>query len=295
MALFLRLSHAFIRANHFTPVLEYAVADDSSSGATLCRVCRMFRTWVLPELYGRVVLATSDRVVRFAHSLMESQYDVPLEPTPASAVLALWIGPCSFDSHHNLTYGSSTWPITLIQQTLARLPALKTLAIINLSQFLLRHITSVIPRTVSTLYLGPVHGTIDIRHLPCATSLHLRTLTSLDTWMDDTEICALVRAPGVRVVRRLFSSGAHVKLAFEQLACVDARAPALERMEIVCYGTTRADAARVLDGMAERYEFDRERVVLVPRAAQVLERNGAVDSALALFRDWLEHEDGVLA
>lgn len=272
-------------------MFECASSGDLLAGTTLCLVCRAARTWVLPNLYTRVTLTSSSEIVRFAYAIMEDpSISFALLPTPTSCIRALWLGHTSSTTPNDLKYDSSAWPITLIHQILARCTALRALAIAQLGQRRWYRLSGVVPASVTALFLGPVHGALDVRHLPCALSLCLREFTSLDTFMVDTEICALVRAPGVRVVRRVYTSEAHVGLAFEQLACVDARAAALEKMEIVCYGETREDATLALEEMAGTHEYDRDRVVLVPRA-QILGNDGLVDGVRTLYREWLAYKD----
>ena len=271
-------------------VLELAASDSLASGATLCRVCHAVRTWMLPVLYTRVTLTTSSEIARFAYALMSRDAIIPedepwppaLTPSTASHVRALWLGPraSSPTANSDLAYDASTWPITLAHQVLARLPALRALGVGQLGQRRWHRLAGVVPTRVRALFLGPVHGALDVMHLPCARAL--REVTSLDTFMVDAEICALVRAEGVRKVRRVYSSPAHVALAFGQLECVDARAHDLQELEIVCYAGTRDEASRVLAETAANFDYDRERVVLVPR-----EHEGIADGVAALYRDWL--------
>ncbi|KAH9915921.1 uncharacterized protein BXZ73DRAFT_92540 [Epithele typhae] len=189
-------------------------------------------------------------------------------PSPASFVRALWFGPLSSSQPNDLDYDSPAWPITLIHQILACTINLTSLAVVLLGQ-----------RTWHRL------AGIDYPHLSCAPAL--RTVTSLDTFMVDAEVRALVHAPStVRAVRRVYSNVSPAELAFAQLACVDDAAPALERFEIVCYAATATGARASLDAIAEGWEFDRERVVLVGKE-QVVDSDGRTNSVAAFHADWL--------
>ncbi|TBU45975.1 hypothetical protein BD309DRAFT_670837 [Dichomitus squalens] len=214
---------------------------------------------------------------------MEGPDDVPLDPTPASLVRNLWLGPTSSIDQNDLDYGSNAWPITLIHQILTRCTALRALAVVCIGQARWYRLTGVIPASVTSLWLGPVHGELDYKHLPCAPNL--RYLTSLDTFMLDTEVRDLVLSPSIAVLRRVYSSADRVTLAFDQLECVQ-RATVLERLDIVCCGKTEEEAKGVLEETANRYEFDRDRVALVPVSSYC---DGRRDVIAVLFGDWAAH------
>ncbi len=71
-------------------------------------------------------------------------------------------------------------------------------------------------------------------------------------------------------------------LAFDQLECVE-RATVLERLDIVCFGETEKEAKSVLEETASRYEYDRNRVTLVPKSSLC---KGRRDVIAVLFKDW---------
>ncbi|KAI0685529.1 hypothetical protein C8T65DRAFT_679244 [Cerioporus squamosus] len=261
-------------------------ASHVPTASSICRVCHTARAWALPVLYETIVLPSSSKIERFAYSQMETPFDVVVDQLPIHLVRKMWFGPTSSSEENDLDYSSREWPITLMHQILTRCTALCSLAFINVGQAQLYRLTSVIPKTVSSLVLGPVHGEVDYRHLPCAPNLH--TFTSMDTFMLDTEICELVLSSTIRTIRRVYTtpSETRVALAFDQLECVY-RASVLERLEIVCYGGTKEAAAEILESVAKERDYDRTRVVLVPRAST---KNGKDDAFATLFEDWKAEE-----
>ncbi|KAI0673173.1 hypothetical protein C8Q78DRAFT_1068585 [Trametes maxima] len=209
--------------------------------------------------------------------------DTIVEPAPASIVRALWVGPTNSVEQNDLTYGSSSWPITLIHQILARCTSIHFLALVNLYQGVWYRLSGVIPPGVQSLCVGPVHGKIDWRYLTCAPAL--REFITMDTYMMDEEIQQMVLSPTIRRIRRVYSHGERVGLAFDQLECVQ-KATALEKLEIVCCAETEEQAAMVLEEMAHAYAhvFEPERVALIPKSHM---RGGRYDPIGVLFEDWL--------
>ena len=244
-------------------------------------MCRTARSWVLPLLYDDVTLSSSQAITRFAYAVANKPDNVTLTPTtPASLVRKLWIGPTSSVDQNDLPYNSSAWPIALVHQILTQCTSLRALAILCVSQMHWDRLIGVIPPLVTTLWLGPVHGQVYYPYLPCASNL--RNLTSLDTCMIDTEISHLVLSPSIHTLRRVYSSVDRVMLAFDQLECVE-RATVLERLDIVCFGDTEKEVKSVLEETASRYEYDRDRVALVPKSSLC---EGRRDVIAVLFKDW---------
>ncbi|RPD70220.1 hypothetical protein L226DRAFT_539072 [Lentinus tigrinus ALCF2SS1-7] len=217
---------------------------------------------------------------------METPFDVLVDQLPILLVRKIWFGPTSKYEENDLDYSSREWPITLMHQILTRCTSLCSLAFINVGQAQLYRLTSVIPRSVSALVLGPVHGEVDYRHLPCGPNL--RTFTSMDTFMLDNEICELVLSSTIHTIRRIYTypSEHRVALAFDQLECVY-RATVLERLEIVCYGETKEAAGKILENVAKEREYDHTRVVLVSRSST---KDGKEDAFATLFDDWTAEE-----
>ncbi|RDX45243.1 hypothetical protein OH76DRAFT_1408198 [Lentinus brumalis] len=268
-------------------VFERAAANHVPTADSICRVCHTARAWALPVLYETIVLTSSSKIERFAHSLMETPFDIVVDQVPIHLVRKIWFGPTSSFEENDLDYSSREWPITVMHQILTRCTALCSLALINVGQAQLYRLTSVIPNAVSSLTLGPVHGEVDYRHLPCAPNLH--TITSMDTFMLDNEIRDLVLSSTIRTIRRIYSTPAErrVALAFDQLECLY-RASVLERLEIVCYGDTREAAAQILESVATDRDYDHTRVVLVPKAS--LTTDGKDNTFATLFVDWQAEE-----
>ncbi|KAI8996313.1 hypothetical protein BD414DRAFT_477495 [Trametes punicea] len=211
---------------------------------------------------------------------MEDPDGTVVHPTPASVIRNLWIGPTSSVEQNDLTYSSSAWPITLIHQIIIRCTSLRALAIVNLYQGDWFRLASVLPPGLESLTLGPVHGKVDWRYLPCTRSL--REFTSMDTYMMDLELQQIVLSPGIRTVRRFYSRSDHIKLAFDQLECVE-KATTLEKLELVCCAETVRQAATILEDLAKRYKPDPERVVLVPKSHT---HESCYDPIAILFDDW---------
>ncbi|CDO77474.1 hypothetical protein BN946_scf184902.g8 [Trametes cinnabarina] len=211
---------------------------------------------------------------------MEVPDGVPVHPPPASIVRNLWVGPMSSVEQYDLAYSSSSWPITLIHQILLRCKSLRVLAIMNLYQGDWFRLASVLPAGIQSLSLGPVHGKVDWRYLPCTRAL--REFTSMDTYMMDLELQQIVTSPNIRTVRRFYSRGDHINLAFDQLECVD-KATALQTLEVVCCAETVERAASILEDMEKWYKPDPERIILVPRSHI---RNSRYDPIAVFFEDW---------
>ncbi|KAI0354221.1 hypothetical protein OH77DRAFT_518614 [Trametes cingulata] len=213
---------------------------------------------------------------------MENPDRIAIEPAPVTLVRNLWIGPTSSVEQNDLSYGSSSWPITLIHQILVRCSALRSLALVNLYQGVWYRLAGVIPSGLQSLCLGPVHGKVDWRYLPCAPNL--REFVTMDTYMMDEEIQQIVLSPSIRRIRRLYSHGDRVSLAFDQLECVE-KATALEKLEIVCCEETEEQAAAILDEVSKSYQYDPARVALIPTSHI---REGRYDPISVLFDDWLD-------
>ena len=271
-------------------MFELAAASHTPTASSLCRVCHTARAWSLPILYETIVLTSSSKIERFAYSHMETPFDIVVDQLPILHVRKMWFGPTSNFEENDLDYSSREWPITLMHQILTRCTFLCSLAFINVGQAQLYRLTSVIPKSVSALALGPVHGEVDYRHLPCGPNL--RTFTSMDTFMLDNEVCELVLSRTIRTIRRIYTypNEHRVALAFDQLECVS-RATVLERLEIVCYGATEEVAKECLESVATQREYDRKRVVLVSKAS--INGKGVEDAVATLFADWIaEAYDG---
>ncbi|KAH9940319.1 hypothetical protein B0H21DRAFT_579311 [Amylocystis lapponica] len=275
--------------NHLS-IFTHAAAGSLATAAELCLVCQESRRWMLPLLYTTVTLTSASSIVTFAYCLMESTARLTNSADsrpPASYVRHLWLGPTSSNAEHDLSYTSSAWPITLIHQILAHTRALRALALINLPQTALYRLEGVIPATVEALTLGPIHGSL---HGGWHALRGVRSLTSMDTFLADWDVAALVALPRLRVFTRLFSRPAHIAFAFDQLPCVR-RARALQHMRIVCCDETAERAGRVLEELAREHEMCADpRVELVPLSNRV---DGVTDGIGVLHRGWIDEGFGI--
>ncbi|RPD70216.1 hypothetical protein L226DRAFT_539070 [Lentinus tigrinus ALCF2SS1-7] len=177
-----------------------------------------------------------------------------------------------------------------MRQILTRCTSLCSLAAVNYCSWPLTGLTGAIPSSVSSLTLGPAHEPINFCSLPCARNL--RTLNSINTYMDDSEIYAFVTGlSALRTVRRIFTyppdSSAVVGFAFQQIGCFypsSSAKRAFERLEIVCYGKTEDEAERDMENEARQWQCDPAQVTLVPRVW--VTNNGQKDYFATLFEAW---------
>ncbi|CCL99578.1 uncharacterized protein FIBRA_01596 [Fibroporia radiculosa] len=236
---------------------------------------------MLPVLYTTVALTSSNQILAFSYSLQHS-VDLEIGETLGSYVRYLWVGPISSISEHDLSYASSAWPVTIIHQILRRCPSLRALAIVNLAQHLLYRLEGIIPASVQSIHLGPVHGHLDLPKLRC--EKQLQTITSMDTYLSDWEVHQIVTAPHVKCFRRFYSNPARISFAFDQLPCVK-EAKSLERLEILCCADTVEVATLALREHASEYSGRAdERIWLVATSSCFSTR---ADGIRALYHDWI--------
>ncbi|KAF8068786.1 hypothetical protein FPV67DRAFT_1489718 [Lyophyllum atratum] len=194
----------------------------------LLSVCKASHEWVLPVLYRFVTFWQADQISKFyaLHNAEELlgrlQY-----------IQHLWIGStprCSGD----LEYGSTSWPITILDRILNASTNLRSLYIINLSQNQWYRLEDAIPECVETLAMGPVHGPVLINHMKHKP--RIRYFTSAQTFMRDDEIQDLVLSPHLRIFRRVMTPSRAWNFSFlDQVACVS-KSDALKEMQLVFCG-----------------------------------------------------------
>lgn len=212
---------------------EYAIAS------TLGLVCRSALDFIIPELYRSVTLSSPSQIFAFQDALVRSQNNrvqqVALFPNRnlPSLVRNLWVGPKTCLSLHGLSYASSSWPIDSIHSIFSMCLGLRSVAMVNLDQSMWFRLESVIPPTVETLYLGPIHGSLSLKSMRCFSNLH--SIVSANTYMPDWEVKDIVTSPHCRRFCRFFQWSVHVEFAFKQLECM-AQAAGLEDMQIVVFG-----------------------------------------------------------
>ncbi|KDQ58453.1 hypothetical protein JAAARDRAFT_128814, partial [Jaapia argillacea MUCL 33604] len=273
-------------------------AQDYPTAVSLLLVCKEVRLWILPVLYTTVVLTSSNAIIRFFRGLMQDAGPNPTSPILAPLVRHLWMGPIGrsptpgfpkafevndgYWSSADLQLYSTSWPITMMHQILSSCTSLRSLAILNLGQNNWSHLEGVIPTTLESLWLGPIHGPLilkNFRHHP-----RLRTITSIDTYMRDDEVKDIVLSPHCRVFRRAYiRSPQAVEYAFQQLPCV-AQSSTLEEMRIELHGIAGDDAWEArLKQLEEKYLpfcLDKRVKIVVRPEAQT---QGIFRT---IFRDW---------
>ncbi|KAI0918682.1 hypothetical protein AcW1_009491 [Taiwanofungus camphoratus] len=237
---------------------------------------------MLPILYTTVALTSSQQISAFASSLLcsfgRSKNDF-LEPALGSYVRHLWFGPTSVTAQHDLLYASVAWPVKSMHQILSHCTSLRALAVVNFS---FHRLVGIISTSIESVYLGSIHGHLDLASMRCCT--RLRSITSMDTYLMNREVQEVVTSPYVRRFRRLHIYPARIAVTFEQLMCVKS-AISLEQMQIVCCGETLEGAAQILECYAEKFKeiCEDPRVVLVPKSNR---SDGHLDEIQALYDDW---------
>ncbi|PCH35358.1 hypothetical protein WOLCODRAFT_166222 [Wolfiporia cocos MD-104 SS10] len=271
---------------HIAVFLEASLGNIETC-AKLCLVCKTSQEWMTPLLYETVALTSSSTIRAFARTLKSTSHpprkcDRPTHGGLGDRVCYLWIGPTTSTAEHDLPYASTHWSIDDLQAILMHCSCLRSLAIVNLAQHLNFRINSCIPSTVENIYLGPVHGSLDLPRLPCLQNL--RSITSLDTFFSMDEMQTIVASPYLQRVRRFYGTPAHIDWAFRQLSCLR-RAGTLEELQVVCCDNSIDDATEVLKHYKEAYVAHAdERVLLVARAHPVYWQ---IDGIGSLHQDWL--------
>ncbi|KZT71859.1 hypothetical protein DAEQUDRAFT_743962 [Daedalea quercina L-15889] len=232
-----------------------------------------------------LVHETSRKIIAFERTLR-------LSPSLSPLVQHLWLGPGSAHAEHDpsdLSYASSAWPVTLLHQILVKCTNLKSLALINFAQHLMYRIVGVIPPSVTAIHAGPVHGHLDVRHLRCAANL--TSVTSMDTYLSDWEVCELAGAPYLKTIRRFYSTRTAIQYAFDQLTAVRS-GRTLEKMEILCC-TGAEDVQGTLDALKElakeREGSDDGRVIITARTS--CSQGGRFDGISTFYDDWIDSLD----
>ncbi|KAG6828175.1 hypothetical protein H0H92_008906 [Tricholoma furcatifolium] len=132
-------------------------------------------------------------------------------------ILSLWIGP-TLSRPSDLLYGSTSWPITIIDRILNSCNNLRSLYLVNLDQNNWFRIEDAIPQSLESLTMGPVHGPFRINEMKRKPRIH--HFTSIQTFMRDDEIRDLVVSPHIRTLRRIWSSSGTRLYFLDQAECV---------------------------------------------------------------------------
>ncbi|KAH9915925.1 uncharacterized protein BXZ73DRAFT_105991 [Epithele typhae] len=190
-----------------------ASTNDLRTATKLCLVCHATRGWVLPVMYGSVVLTTARDIETLAAALTRLTTDAPTLEHPASRIRRLWIGPTwtpspqkahPSESSSLQTLSSHTaWPSPSIRAILSLATNLDALAVLAApSSFSLATLS--VPKTVRALTLGPAHGPLNLNRFP-----HIRSVTSVNTMVFEDELRAILfgdrRSAARRRVRMVVS------------------------------------------------------------------------------------------
>lgn len=198
-------------------------------------VCRVAHEWTLPVLYHSVVLRTALQITQFyaTHNSLDN-----LLMDRLLLVHNLWFGNTHNPVAGDLSYGSTSWPITVIHRILWSCTNLRSLVIVNLDQNAWHRLENVIPGSLEKLAMGPIHGPFHINNLKQRP--HLRSFTSIMSYMRDDEVRDVVLYPHIRQFRRIVDSD-RMSVALNrpppivQLGWV-AESDTLQKMEIIVCG-----------------------------------------------------------
>ncbi|KIY47492.1 hypothetical protein FISHEDRAFT_45315, partial [Fistulina hepatica ATCC 64428] len=217
---------------YLVPTVFILASADRPTAMSLTLVCRASHQWVLPVLYHSVELSTPSAIEKF-HSANDTY---TTDTTRVSLVCNLWIGPICETMDTLLLYGSTYWPIAIIDRILWTCTNVQHLYIINLGQSEWYRLEHFIPASVEHIHLGPVHGGFVLRNL--LRRPRIRTFTSALSFMRGDEVRDLVMSPDLRYFRRIMTVHplATIPTAMlGQLACV-ADSKSFEKMEFVFCG-----------------------------------------------------------
>jgi hypothetical protein len=255
---------------------------------SLSLVCSTSRAWIIPILYETVTLTTAEKIATFYAALYRAAFDRRAgNYALAPHVRHLWIGTADLRAPGDLTYGSASWPQTLIHQILRFCTGLCSLAILHLDQTAWHRLEGAIPPSLVSLTIGPVHGALVLDNL--TRHPRVRRVTSVDTTMHDAEVRDIVVHPDVRCFTRFYATGYWI-YALEQLPCVSESAT-LEQMRIVICDLQRGAADSKADARFEAFLDDtrhRYSEFLQDQRIAVLGRHVQDANWIqALHEDWL--------
>jgi len=140
---------------------------------------------------------------------------------------------------------------------------------VNLGQNMLFRLERIIPPSVETLYLGPIHGSLSLKAMQC----NPHSIVSAETYMPDWEVKDIVTSPHCRRFCRFLRWSTHVEFALKQLECV-AQAGELRDMQIVIFG---------------HGDFELKVAAMTSEYAQFLnDRRISITCRPSTHRDWME-------
>ncbi|KDQ32042.1 hypothetical protein PLEOSDRAFT_1100554 [Pleurotus ostreatus PC15] len=217
----------------------------------LALVCKETQTWMTPLLYHSVHLTKARHIRNIYEAFHHS----------ASLIQHLWIGPVDGTYNAELDYGSPSWPVVVVHDLLALCSNLRSLTIINLSQNLFYQLADVIPASIESLSMGPIHGPLILGHL--MQRPRIRNFTSGQSYMRDDEVQDIILSPYLRRFRRI-GLGSAYSSAVAQSECVSV-SRTLEEMQIVLCGQDRGSEVleRIMETTLRSYTDDK-RVSVTP-------------------------------
>ncbi|KII87899.1 hypothetical protein PLICRDRAFT_42417 [Plicaturopsis crispa FD-325 SS-3] len=229
--------------------LVFLIADRSQI-PTLCLVCRTAQSWLYPTLYTSVTLSNVGLILNFFNAVGNPEGHPRPCPSPAALVQRLWIGHTWYAGQGSLCYSALGWPITIIHQILVMCSNLRALTIINLDQNDWRRLEDILPPSLESLQLGPIHGPLILKNL--SRGIRLRSLTSANTYLRDEEVRDIVLSSDMRKFRRIHTTTIGIGYCFDQLPCVT-QADALEEMQILfcCSDENFEDVHELIEKHAE--------------------------------------------
>ncbi|KAL4268984.1 hypothetical protein AB1N83_002413 [Pleurotus pulmonarius] len=217
-------------------------------------ICKETQSWMTPLLYHSVHLTRAKHI----RSIYEAYCT---QPQTLSSIQHLWIGPVDGTYNAELDYGSSSWPVVVIHDLLALCSNLRSLTIINLSQNLFYQLADVIPASIESLSMGPIHGPLILGHL--MQRPRIRNFTSGQSYMRDDEVQNIILSPYLRRFRRI-GLGSAYSSAVAQSECVSV-SRTLEEMQIILCGQDRGSEVleRIMETTLRSYTDDK-RVFITP-------------------------------
>ncbi|KAG5646739.1 hypothetical protein DXG03_002421 [Asterophora parasitica] len=197
----------------------------------LVRACKSSYEWIIPLLYRSVTLWHAEQISKFY-----TRHNVQQKPHANFRYIEhLWVGSTPFH-RGDLSYGSSCWPLTILDRIFNACSKLQSLYIIDLDQNQWHRLQDAVPAGVETLAMGPVHGPLRIhqmKHKPL-----IRHFTSAETYMRDAEIQDLVLSPHLQTFRQLLvpreRQDQEQGWYLDQTACVPKSSTLKEMLLVFC-------------------------------------------------------------
>ncbi|KAL1937220.1 hypothetical protein VTO73DRAFT_14447 [Trametes versicolor] len=260
-------------------IVIWAAFGDAHTAASLCRLSRSIRCWVMPSLYHTIILSTSAEIKALHDGLSTGKKSPHSYPPSFTFVLNLWIGPTSTRQEHDLFYASKAWSLIEIHGILTMCVNLRALALINVYPMLWPRVF--IPATVTSITLGPIHARVHVR------ATDLDTLPTVDSTLNAPcrdrlgwEISHIGISPFLRCYYRFYPT---ITRALPQTATGFSSLPPIEPnlLELACCASSLDEAAQFLNRFARAQCPDPRLLVLRGRD------DGAHDEVAFLHAGWI--------